>query len=52
MKEEKRTYVIRNTESRVGEGTWEGGQHGGLVRIISVQIGDFNLQGDVLLFAE
>lgn len=45
-------HIGRNTKSRVGKRFGEGGQHGGFIRIISIQIGDFNLQCDVLLVAQ
>lgn len=45
-------YVRRDTEFRVGEGAREGSHHRGFVGVVAVQVGGFDLQGDVFLAAQ
>lgn len=49
---ENEAHVGRDTEFRVGESAREGGRHRGFVRVVAVQVGDFDLQGDVFLVAQ
>lgn len=48
----KEAYVWRDTEFRVGERAREGSHHRGFVGVIAVQVGGFDLQGDVFLVAQ
>lgn len=45
-------YVRRDTEFRVGERAREGSHHRGFVGVVAVQVGGFDLQGDVFLVAQ
>lgn len=45
-------HIRRDKEFRVGERAREGGHHRGFVGVVAVQVGDFDLQGDVFLVAQ
>lgn len=48
----KEAYIWRDTEFRVGQRAWEGSHYRGFVGVIAVQVGGFDLQGDVFLVAQ